>query len=106
MFHPALCSSTPSKAVLSAQDLNPTEQEVWQAVTDKGLGGATGVDTTPEGSLVYSADGSDGPAREIIAFVLQRWPESQTLWFANPPSLQSVPGLSHFHVLVKRPNFT
>lgn len=68
---------------------------------ERGLGGATGTETTPDGCMAYAVDGLEGPGREISAFVLDRWPQKEVLWFANPPSLQSVPGLAHFHVLVK-----
>lgn len=67
--------------------------------------------------------GTDGPAREVSAFVKARWSEDEweTAWcallhralntlrlirlirrFVNPPTLQSVKGLPHFHVLAKR----
>ncbi|GAA5906288.1 hypothetical protein JCM6882_002693 [Rhodosporidiobolus microsporus] len=48
---------------------------------------------------------TDGPEREIAAFVRGRWRAEEgweTAWFANPPSLQSVPGLAHFHVLARK----
>ncbi|GAA5820650.1 hypothetical protein JCM10212_004318 [Sporobolomyces blumeae] len=47
----------------------------------------------------------DGPGREIDAFVRDRWKVEdgwETAWFANPPGLQSVPGLAHFHVLARK----
>ncbi|GAA5982760.1 hypothetical protein JCM11641_007779 [Rhodosporidiobolus odoratus] len=47
----------------------------------------------------------EGPEREIEGFVKGRWKVEdgwETAWFANPPALQSVPGLAHFHVLARR----
>ncbi|KAI3477044.1 hypothetical protein L1887_61341 [Cichorium endivia] len=41
--------------------------------------------------------------REIVAFVEKHWDLDmcEVVFFANPPSLQSVPSLAHFHVLVR-----
>ncbi len=41
--------------------------------------------------------------REIVAFVEKHWDldRCEVVFFANPPSLQSVPSLAHFHVLVR-----
>lgn len=64
----------------------------------KGLGGSTGTGAQAELDL------AEWPGREIHAFVCARWPESEyeTLWYANPSHLQSVKGLSHWHVLARR----
>ncbi|CAO1638157.1 unnamed protein product [Sympodiomycopsis kandeliae] len=42
--------------------------------------------------------------REITKYVQEKWPIDQweTAWFANPPHLRTVPGLSHLHVMVRR----
>ncbi|PWZ01893.1 hypothetical protein BCV70DRAFT_198174 [Testicularia cyperi] len=42
--------------------------------------------------------------RHIRQYVERRWPPHlgfQTAWFCNPPGLRTVPGLSHFHVVVR-----
>ncbi|TCD70751.1 hypothetical protein EIP91_001780 [Steccherinum ochraceum] len=41
--------------------------------------------------------------REIDIFVRRRWIEEEweTIWFVNPPRLQSVPGLAHIHVFAR-----
>ncbi|CBQ71934.1 conserved hypothetical protein [Sporisorium reilianum SRZ2] len=40
---------------------------------------------------------------DLIAFIRTHWDlrKCEVAFFANPPSLQSVPSLAHFHVLVK-----
>ena len=100
IFHPALCSHTPSK-VRSAEDLTEDEGKVWRGVSELGLGGTTGTPISPKKSASYFSAGSEPAGLEMHGFVHRRWPGAVTLWFANPPSLQSVPGLAHFHVLVK-----
>ncbi|KDN39466.1 hypothetical protein K437DRAFT_11422 [Tilletiaria anomala UBC 951] len=43
--------------------------------------------------------------RHVDSFVRRTWPPDQgwqTAWFCNPPHLRTVPGLSHFHVIVRR----
>ncbi|SPO47151.1 uncharacterized protein PSANT_04838 [Moesziomyces antarcticus] len=42
-------------------------------------------------------------SRHVTQYIEAKWPPSrfQTAWFCNPPSLRTVPGLSHFHVVVK-----
>lgn len=42
--------------------------------------------------------------RFIDTFVKKHWPEKdwETAYFCNPPHLRTVPGLSHFHVIVRR----
>ncbi|KAK4051624.1 hypothetical protein OIV83_002764 [Microbotryomycetes sp. JL201] len=72
------------------------ERDTWPFVLRYGLGGETGFGLDQKGT-------QSGPGREIDAFVRRTWSEDEfeTLWFANPPTLQSVPGLAHFHVLVR-----
>ncbi|KAK4702152.1 hypothetical protein P7C70_g4076, partial [Phenoliferia sp. Uapishka_3] len=71
----------------------------WPKVDDLGVTGFTGGD----GSLVGFGSGENGPGSEIEAFVKERWPEDkwETAWFVNPPRLQSVKGLAHFHVMTR-----
>jgi len=72
------------------------DQNTWEFVQEHGVSGLT------------SQRGDEevrGPGKEIEKFVRNYWPEQdsfETCWFANPPRLQSVPGLSHFHVLVRK----
>ncbi|WRT64469.1 uncharacterized protein IL334_001401 [Kwoniella shivajii] len=48
----------------------------------------------------YTAKGGEEVDKMVKALWDQRgW---ECLWFVNPPRLQSVPGLSHFHVLARR----
>ncbi|KAL8280459.1 hypothetical protein RQP46_007107 [Phenoliferia psychrophenolica] len=72
----------------------------WEEVAKLGLTGFTGDD----GSLPGFGADPTGPGREIHAFVKSRWSDSkwETAWFVNPPSLQSVKGLAHFHCLVRK----
>ncbi|GAA5932749.1 hypothetical protein JCM3775_002226 [Rhodotorula graminis] len=85
----------------------------WDHVSEKGLGGLTGAAQRrwrrrrglPEEEAGAARGQEDGPEREVRAFVERRWPEEdawETAWFANPPALQSVPGLAHFHVLARQ----
>ncbi|GAA6054672.1 hypothetical protein JCM3770_006380 [Rhodotorula araucariae] len=82
----------------------------WDAVSARGLGGLTGAAEkrwrarAGHGPL-GKGEHEEGPEREIRAFVERRWRVEdgwETAWFANPPALQSVPGLAHFHVLARR----
>ncbi|GAA5848652.1 hypothetical protein JCM9279_002729 [Rhodotorula babjevae] len=87
----------------------------WDHVSEKGLGGLTGAAQRrwrrrrglPEDGEQDGASRGEaaGPEREVRAFVERKWPEKdgwETAWFANPPALQSVPGLAHFHVLARQ----
>ncbi|GAA5874749.1 hypothetical protein JCM8547_005201 [Rhodosporidiobolus lusitaniae] len=85
----------------------------WDWVSRNGLGGLTGRARErwearkggERGEQGVCMGGEEGPEREIEAFVKVRWREEdgwETAWFANPPSLQSVPGLAHFHVLARK----
>lgn len=42
-------------------------------------------------------------ARFVNRFIEQHWQveDYETAWFCNPPHLRTVPGLSHFHVIVR-----
>ncbi|GAA5912658.1 uncharacterized protein JCM6883_005343 [Sporobolomyces salmoneus] len=95
----------------------------WEFVQENGLSGLTGIEPSrtrsrprsdeANGASTLSPDEEEkvnntqtlrGPGREIEKFVRNRWRVEegfQTAWFANPPRLQSVPGLAHFHVLVR-----
>ncbi|KAI5481362.1 hypothetical protein MNV49_004984 [Pseudohyphozyma bogoriensis] len=72
-------------------------------VAKLGLTGFTGQPPPPAPQLSGHGGGTEGPGREIEAFVLRTWKESEweTAWFCNPPHLQSVKGLAHFHVLAR-----
>ncbi|GAA5915344.1 hypothetical protein JCM8208_001704 [Rhodotorula glutinis] len=85
----------------------------WDHVSEKGLGGLTGAAQRrwrrrrglPEEEEGATGREERGPEREVRAFVERKWPEKdgwETAWFANPPALQSVPGLAHFHVLARQ----
>ncbi|GAA6034772.1 hypothetical protein JCM8097_001162 [Rhodosporidiobolus ruineniae] len=115
-------TSTPSGITphnpLAHDSVAPTKG-TWDWVSRNGLGGLTGAaerrwrkrraaqgaDGEEDGEEEEEYREDEGPEREIKAFVEGRWPESEgweTAWFANPPSLQSVPGLAHFHVLARK----
>ncbi|EJT99700.1 hypothetical protein DACRYDRAFT_117884 [Dacryopinax primogenitus] len=86
---------------------------VWSAVpligpgdlTDdverKGMWGFTGGAEHREGEDRQGFGGRSGEG--ITAFVKREWPEVEweTVWFMNPPKLQTVRGLVHFHVFVR-----
>lgn len=43
-------------------------------------------------------------SRQVVTYITAKWkPQDgfQTGWFCNPPNLRTVPGLSHFHVIVR-----
>lgn len=66
---------------------HPTEDEI--------LNGYSGFSWTPH---------RDSPASaELGRFVRRHWDVDryECIWFANPPHLQSIKGVSHFHVLVR-----
>ncbi|KAM0751835.1 hypothetical protein T439DRAFT_325025 [Meredithblackwellia eburnea MCA 4105] len=71
----------------------------WEQASSRGLTGFSGDDK----SLPGFGAGPQGPGSDIEAFVKERWSENEweTAWFVNPPSLQSVRGLAHFHVLAR-----
>jgi len=82
-------------------------QSLWPRLAQDGLWGFTGSDhvrrhleglNEDEMKMIVRA-GSD-----IASFVSREWDEEEyeTAWFANPPRLQSVPGLAHFHVFARR----
>ncbi|KAK4056444.1 hypothetical protein OIO90_002587 [Microbotryomycetes sp. JL221] len=94
---------TPTKERNQDQDLETNMlslKDTWPFVLKFGLSGQTG--SKPNQFTKETEE--IGPGCEINAFVKQYWSEDEweTLWFANPPSLQSVRGLAHFHVLVRR----
>ncbi|BGP51842.1 hypothetical protein JCM10450v2_007798 [Rhodotorula kratochvilovae] len=121
LFHPLLTpsgpshrnplASHPSAGALDAALVAPTKG-TWDHVSARGLGGLTGAAEgrwrarrgAGAGGEGREKEGS-GPEREIRAFVERRWRVEdgwETAWFANPPALQSVPGLAHFHVLARQ----
>lgn len=89
----------------------------WAIVSHAGLSGFTNLPASyaaslpPDSRVPTSAEeAKDTCAQEIARFVEDRWKPDEgfmTAYFVNPPALQSVRGLSHFHVLVKRrPSFS
>ncbi|BGP27781.1 hypothetical protein Rt10032_c13g5125 [Rhodotorula toruloides] len=129
---PSICSAlSPSSSRVGKASVAPTKG-TWDHVSRNGLGGLTGraeewwrarmrekerERTEREGGMEEGEndqvgarrsgeyDESGGPEKEIRAFVLKRWKVEdgwETAWFANPPNLQSVPGLAHFHVLARK----
>lgn len=42
-------------------------------------------------------------SRHVTRYIEKQWPTEKfvTAWFCNPPALRTVPGLSHFHVVVR-----
>ncbi|KAJ1034817.1 hypothetical protein NDA13_001071 [Ustilago tritici] len=42
-------------------------------------------------------------SKHVTEYIKKVWPEEkfETAWFCNPPLLRTVPGLSHFHVVVR-----
>lgn len=42
-------------------------------------------------------------SRHVTRYIEAQWPTDRlvTAWFCNPPNLRTVPGLSHFHVIVR-----
>ncbi|SCZ97802.1 BZ3500_MvSof-1268-A1-R1_Chr3-3g06380 [Microbotryum saponariae] len=99
LFHADLCrpvtTSTESSAPPTKSVEAKSDSDSWEQVKRNGLGGRTGAGGESNDDV--------GPEREIMAFVKERWSEEEydTLWFANPPELQSVRDLAHFHVLVR-----
>jgi len=59
--------------------------------------------TLPPPPTQEEADLIRGACQEIEKCVRARWPEPQweCAWFMNPPPLQSIPGLAHFHVFAR-----
>lgn len=57
------------------------------------------VQGTPEDEELIERAGAG-----VHGFVRSKWPEDEweTAWFVNPPRLQSVRGLAHFHVFARR----
>ncbi|SJX64302.1 uncharacterized protein SRS1_14950 [Sporisorium reilianum f. sp. reilianum] len=43
-------------------------------------------------------------SRHVTRYIEAQWPTNSfvTAWFCNPPNLRTVPGLSHFHVIVRQ----
>ncbi|GHJ87907.1 hypothetical protein NliqN6_4309 [Naganishia liquefaciens] len=103
IFHPSLVQSDTAK---------------WARIQQDGFAGFTGdpamqeppVETPPGGTL-FSSLREVGPwgwctegGKEVGKMVVTLWPvdEYECVWFVNPPRLQSVRGLSHFHVFARR----
>lgn len=71
-------------------------------LNDRGVSGFTGA--SPSATPSPSPAAAPGSVHaELAAFVLARWPEVEweTAWFVNPPRLQSVKLLPHFHVFAR-----
>jgi hypothetical protein len=67
----------------------------WGVPADYSVNQSRG--TTEEEELVKRAGAG------VHDFVRSKWPEDEweTAWFVNPPKLQSVRGLAHFHVFAR-----
>ncbi|PRP81017.1 hypothetical protein PROFUN_11169 [Planoprotostelium fungivorum] len=79
--------------------LPPFREDEDEHVTrsrSRGLSGITGTHVPEENHTAA--------AGEIRRFVSTQWPEESytCAWLLNPPALQSVRGVSHFHMFVKR----
>ena len=94
---------------------------LFDAVTSDGVRGLTGqqgneIPTVygPNTYQLLQQDGTDittenaskaqwWAGRHIRTYIHARWhPDHyETAWFCNPPNLRTVPGLSHFHVIVR-----
>ncbi|GAA5886415.1 hypothetical protein JCM16303_002528 [Sporobolomyces ruberrimus] len=103
------------------EDEEEMKRNTWEFVQEHGVSGLTGMGSkrsrtrrrnfthaTTDSSLEKAEEEevvTRGPGREIENFVRNEWKVKEgyeTAWFANPPRLQSVPGLAHFHVMVKK----
>ncbi|KDQ20862.1 hypothetical protein BOTBODRAFT_26884 [Botryobasidium botryosum FD-172 SS1] len=79
---------------------------LWPRLAQDGLWGFTGSDYVRRQLEGLSKDEMETIVKagsDIALFVSREWNEAEyeTAWFANPPRLQSVPGLAHFHVFVR-----
>jgi len=80
---------------------------LWPRLQQDGLWGFTGSDYVRkplQGLNVEEIQIMLNAGKEIELFVLREWAEDdyETAWFANPPRLQSIPGLAHFHVFARQ----
>ncbi|PRP73940.1 hypothetical protein PROFUN_08133 [Planoprotostelium fungivorum] len=68
----------------------------------KGLHGLTGVTVIDQHADQLFME------TEISDYVQKTWPpeDYQCAWFVNPPSLQSIKNVSHFHIFVKTKHAT
>ncbi|PWN52770.1 hypothetical protein IE53DRAFT_311455 [Violaceomyces palustris] len=87
------------------------KDEVWEYMRGKGLSGTIKrVDNDECKSKIHVCTPQQGDltaaikeaSKEIVDFSIKYWDlnRCEIAFFANPPSLQSLPQLAHFHVLV------
>lgn len=86
---------------MPASQLTPELNEI-------GVFGFTGAaSSSTDGEQTSSGDANEGRPGEVGfelgTFVRERWTEDEweTAWFMNPPRLQSVKLLPHFHVFAR-----
>lgn len=79
----------------------PSLQDHAQHVPD--LRGLVGTCSEQDGAEANVHGVLRKACREIVAFIEKHWDldRCEVVFFANPPSLQSVPSLAHFHVLAR-----
>lgn len=82
IFHPSLIDSSPTK---------------WSKISQEGFAGWTG--TPNHGGTDWFTEGGGNVDRMVRD--LWKVEEFECTWFVNPPRLQSVRGLSHFHVFAR-----
>ncbi|WWC59817.1 uncharacterized protein I303_102379 [Kwoniella dejecticola CBS 10117] len=79
-----------------ATELSGFDEDTWLAV-DLKFGGS---EFRKWAGVRYETEGGQEVGKMVNAIWDKRgW---ECLWFVNPPRLQSVPGLSHFHVFARR----
>ncbi|BEI83162.1 hypothetical protein CcaverHIS002_0310300 [Cutaneotrichosporon cavernicola] len=106
---PAFPASPPARNQLPTPSPSPDEEEpVGRAgPTEAGEGGWYAVDVGYGGpeirrwaGIEYEAKGGHEVSNMVRGLFDPRgW---ETIWFVNPPRLQSVPGYAHFHIFARR----
>lgn len=73
-------------------------------VSERGISGRVCPHSQDASTTINAEDNPSEPVcEEIVAFVKQQWPDaSEIFWIVNPVALQTVPGLAHAHVFVRR----
>ncbi|KAG9000231.1 hypothetical protein FRB93_012771 [Tulasnella sp. JGI-2019a] len=92
IIHPAIASACP---------------KIWPLIERDGLWGFTGSNRTPAPRILdheFDAAPVQEAHQECATFVMKHWPTDswETAWLVNPLSIQSLPGLSHGHVLARK----
>lgn len=88
-------SSSPTQYLPSLESCLPALAE-WAITAESMICTPKGTDEEEE--MVQNA------GREVCGFVRRRWLETmwETVWFVNPPRLQSIIGLAHIHVFARK----